>query len=294
MSRLTELGVVEYLPCEPNFAYTLTDKATFLPTEYKVLQSQESGCFVRCMDLMYNGRKQFYYLTDGYRPLAELIPALTETNFQSVVYHLLNSVIQIKRNGFLSLQNVESSFDKIFVDPDTLHIRLIYLPIAEGFFPDDASFEAELREELVRLIVDNPRWKSARTMRLEARLTDSLKPLESMVGTLPDDYAVQQNNVRAQLVTADNPSKVVFRLNKDEYIIGRKAGAADGVILDNGLISRTHCRITIRGEEYYIEDLNSVNGTYVNQIRLRSGQRVPLRDGDKICLADCEFLFQIR
>ncbi len=106
MCEQSENAAVEQISSESNFAYVLAEKDSFLPTEYKVLQSQENGCFVRCMKLLYNGKIQLYYLTEGYRPLSELISSLSEAVFLRISSDLLFNVIQIKKNGFLSLQNV--------------------------------------------------------------------------------------------------------------------------------------------------------------------------------------------
>ena len=53
-----------------------------------------------------------------------------------------------------------------------------------------------------------------------------------------------------------------LKIDQDEIIIGRDAG--NDIQIDNIAVSREHARI-IRGPNYYfIEDLNSTNGTFVN------------------------------
>ena len=48
---------------------------------------------------------------------------------------------------------------------------------------------------------------------------------------------------------------------------------------DEGGVSRKHCKITLAGNQYFVEDLNSSNGTYVNATRITPGQRVPIENG---------------
>ena len=50
MNRLLENGQLQEMSCGSNFAYVLNNNGLFLPTEYKVLQSQSSGGFVKCMN----------------------------------------------------------------------------------------------------------------------------------------------------------------------------------------------------------------------------------------------------
>lgn len=71
-----------------------------------------------------------------------------------------------------------------------------------------------------------------------------------------------------------------FRLDADEISIGR-ADASTLVIDDLGA-SRRHARLArTPGGEWILTDVGSVNGTYVNGLRIRS---TPLREGDKIQL----------
>jgi pSer/pThr/pTyr-binding forkhead associated (FHA) protein len=60
---------------------------------------------------------------------------------------------------------------------------------------------------------------------------------------------------------------------------------------ENLAISRRHARIIACEGRHEIEDLGSTNGTRVNGIRLRIGQKVRLRSGDRVSLGYCEFMY---
>ena len=53
---------------------------------------------------------------------------------------------------------------------------------------------------------------------------------------------------------------------------------------DSEVVSRVHADIRIEGDAYYIEDVGSSNGTYVNHAPLFPGNRHRLRSGDRIGL----------
>ncbi|MGG6270298.1 FHA domain-containing protein [Leptolyngbya sp. AN03gr2] len=62
------------------------------------------------------------------------------------------------------------------------------------------------------------------------------------------------------------------------------------------VVSRIHADIRIEGDAYYIEDVGSSNGTYINNSPLPMGNRHRLRAGDRISLGKGDkvsFLFQI-
>ena len=72
----------------------------------------------------------------------------------------------------------------------------------------------------------------------------------------------------------------VFTINSPSITIGRH-GQCDFQVNDTW-VSRQHARITWGGAGYLVEDLNTVNGTYINGERL-SGARA-LRSGDVLQL----------
>lgn len=56
-------------------------------------------------------------------------------------------------------------------------------------------------------------------------------------------------------------------------------------------ISRIHARIEYREEEYYLEDLNSTNGTFVNDEPLSYKQETRLKTNDIVRFADVKYRF---
>ncbi|QZZ22991.1 FHA domain-containing protein [Leptothermofonsia sichuanensis E412] len=65
---------------------------------------------------------------------------------------------------------------------------------------------------------------------------------------------------------------------------------------DSEIVSRIHADIRIEGDAFYIEDVGSSNGTYINNSPLPMGNRHRLRSGDRIALGKGDkvtFLFQL-
>ena len=119
--------------------------------EIKVLQSQDDQCFLKCMKLLYNDQIQFYYLLEDYRSLAQLLPSLDADGFMVIVTNILANMLQVKNNGFLSCQKLDLSFEHIYVDMNTYKVKLVYLPVNQGFYMDDASCENTFRTSLIIL-----------------------------------------------------------------------------------------------------------------------------------------------
>lgn len=92
-----------------------------------------------------------------------------------------------------------------------------------------------------------------------------------------------------------------FPLSDEESQIGRwdaDGGIFPDVDLDaddpEAKVSRRHARIMRRNEQYFIEDLGSTNGTFINRgRRLLPGDRQPLHDGDEIIVGKTFLRFHI-
>ncbi|MCC5899229.1 MAG: FHA domain-containing protein [Phormidium sp. BM_Day4_Bin.17] len=62
------------------------------------------------------------------------------------------------------------------------------------------------------------------------------------------------------------------------------------------IVSRVHAEIQQKGQTYYVEDIGSSNGTYINHRLLPQGNCHPLQAGDRIALGKGDlmtFIFQL-
>lgn len=71
-----------------------------------------------------------------------------------------------------------------------------------------------------------------------------------------------------------------------EFILGR-----DNTNDDNDLISREQCSVTMKDGEFFLKDLGSTNGTFLEGFRITPNQSVPLKPGEKITLGGNTFVF---
>jgi hypothetical protein len=105
---------------------------------------------------------------------------------------------------------------------------------------------------------------------------------------------------RTRLVIPSANFSLDLPLDNQEMILGREdlvSGIFPDINLepygaqDNG-VSRRHARLIHAGDSWLIEDLNSVNRTYLNRQFVAPNQPMPLRPGDELCLGKLVILFQ--
>ena len=73
-----------------------------------------------------------------------------------------------------------------------------------------------------------------------------------------------------------------WTIRDDQLVIGR--GGECDLVLPERQVSREHIRIFREGNLYYLRDLDSKNGTWVNGKQVKDAT-VPLKDGDEIQIA---------
>jgi pSer/pThr/pTyr-binding forkhead associated (FHA) protein len=74
---------------------------------------------------------------------------------------------------------------------------------------------------------------------------------------------------------------------QSQYTIGRKAD--NDLVLDNAAVSGRHARLVKVQEVFFLEDLKSTNGTYVNDNRI---ERQQLKDTDVITIGKHRLIFR--
>jgi serine phosphatase RsbU (regulator of sigma subunit)/pSer/pThr/pTyr-binding forkhead associated (FHA) protein len=78
-----------------------------------------------------------------------------------------------------------------------------------------------------------------------------------------------------------------FHLDGEKCILGRHPEC--DIVLEVGAVSRQHAQVLRVGEEYFVEDLKSRNGTFVNDTQIAGRQKLHQNDQVKIC--DLVFAF---
>ncbi|MFF5989662.1 FHA domain-containing protein FhaB/FipA [Prauserella flavalba] len=79
---------------------------------------------------------------------------------------------------------------------------------------------------------------------------------------------------RQLVVTHGALSGTRIALDGKPILIGRADDST--LVLDDDYASTRHARISLRGDEWYVEDLGSTNGTYLDRAKVTAPLRVPL------------------
>lgn len=80
-------------------------------------------------------------------------------------------------------------------------------------------------------------------------------------------------------------------INKDIFKIGRSTELVD-YVSDNRSIGKVHAEIKKMDSNYYIMDMDSKNGTFINDKKLESNELYKIKENDVIKLSNCCYTFK--
>lgn len=96
--------------------------------------------------------------------------------------------------------------------------------------------------------------------------------------------ANEKNPILKNLSTGD-----VYEVTSNPFTIG-KSQTCNLVIADK-VVSRHHAEVVQYGDKYFIKDLSSTNGTFINGNKLMADTDVELKDGQEIIFANKKFIY---
>lgn len=77
------------------------------------------------------------------------------------------------------------------------------------------------------------------------------------------------------LLTLVDGEEIDYKMDKDSVSIGRSAKC--DLVIPHESMSRNHCQIEIKDGEFFITDLGSINGVYIDNVKIPANSSVPFQ-----------------
>jgi hypothetical protein len=157
-----------------------------------------------------------------------------------------------------------------------------------------ANYLVELAQERGFTLLEHPNVElladegvPRRSIQVLAETASSVAPGERTQVFQPVGPAAQAQQARARLLLASSSGAHVIPLDSTMLTIGR--GLNNDIILEDTRVSRNHAELHYHGRQFWITDLGSTNGTYVNNEAVAERS---LHDGDIISLGGLELTYK--
>lgn len=157
--------------------------------------------------------------------------------------------------------------------------EFVVLPIDSSgaiLFKNSQVYSKDLNDfmRMIKLLGDSILYETPQTLDTNNQLIQNLYKKHKKTGDLvnikrPVVPDIKSYHFKIELENKKTGSKRSYILYRRTFIIGRSVDPEKGLItLDKG-VSQEHVKITImHNKQFKVEDLNSVNGLFVNNIRV--------------------------
>lgn len=166
-----------------------------------------------------------------------------------------------------------------------------YQPVsrqAGGYVPDEYPSEYPLNDSAAPMAYDDGPFPVAAPNPFETRIPSQTNPSYPGGSPTTTDFTVppltKRDAVGAKLINTVDGRQ--YKLALPLTIVGR--GSEAGIVIKDVNISRRHASFSFTDGRWNIKDLNSTNGTFVNNRRVSSET---LHDGDVLTLGISKFEF---
>ena len=239
-----------------------------------------------CKRVRYNDKIKLVYYPDACEELGEIFEELTLEEVRTAAEGILRQAQTVLENPSLHLENLVMDMDSIYLE-NREQVHMICLP---AVFREDAIQDQISAKRLYTLLEEMFENKSggeetARQIRYqkEKGFGDWASLAEALQRRTPEEYEV------LLLRSVNTPRELLFRVAHESFVIGSETGEADGLILGMEGIAPCHAEIGWNEISYYVKDLGSTSGTYVNDQKIAPEVEVPIGMGTVLRFADCTF-----
>lgn len=241
-----------------------------------------------CRWVRWNSMIQLVYFTDSLVSINEMAEELTLDELRHIAGEILDYVVNMEAQMDLSLENVVWDLDTIYLDED-YQVHIICLP---AVIPVEALDSKIYVKRVYAVLSDLFSLKeeegSFLCRQIDAQQEKGAANWEELREVLlmqepSDDETILLRGI-------NTPEPVSFVIGHGEFIIGSDE-AADGCLALSS-ISHQHARIGWNDISFYLEDLNSAAGTYLNEVPLAPGSQVPIGQGSILKFGECTFIVE--
>lgn len=291
---------------EKQLSFLFQENDSYFELGYLILNQAKLAGMLPYKRTQQSGKEKLCFKTGEVERLSDILPQLQEDEIIDVLYAVVFMTKRVEENGFMKKECIWCRYEQIYFDRESHMPLFAVLPITQEFrYADGTDWLNGFAECLYRIAQSLPEKKKQRVQQLIAlyktKQIDTEEMLEEMnhlgngmSGLLVDceeEIPLEKPN-RLELIYAGKEGTFHFRVEDEDFMIGREMDS-DGVLQVSMKVSRRHCLITKLNKNYFVQDLDSTNGTYVNDMRIPSYELMELEHNDVLCVGDVEFRVQV-
>lgn len=292
---------------EKQISFLFQELDPFFEIGCRILEQEHINQMLPYKRKQQNGKEKliFQVPNDNVVRLMDEVPGFSEKDLTDLLYEIIYLGKKVEESGFLKKECIWYKYDNIYYDRDKKCIMTAILPINRTFrYADDTGWYDQFEDTIRNIAMYLPAAKAEYAAKIVMLLRSGKLGMDQALEEaerIGCNFAAERNAVNGQNVTLNllysgKNGRIEFRVDDNDFLIGRNASAADGVIdlTLSKAVSRKHCIITKMNNKYFVQDLKSVNHTLVNGIMIPPYELMELENNDILSVADIEFRVTIK
>lgn len=252
----------------------------------RFLKTDQAADLIPCKWIRFNEKIKLVYFEEGYSSLTSVLRTLTVEQLCDIGIALLKLIIRLENCDELTPENLTLDADSIYIGEDN-SVHCIYVPVE---LPGESLANPIYAKRIYALLEDMCETVSEGAdlwRRIKYEKVNNYGSWKNILGILDDPYAETNNLI--YLKGINTPGEVVFQIGQEEFLIGSDRNQVDGFIDAEPQVSPLHARILWDENGFYVMDLDTAGGTFVDDQKIDPMTKVKIGFGSVVRFAEYTF-----
>ena len=266
--------------------FMLNSEKLFDENAYDALLSGRVPGILSCRKVGWNDRIQLVYFTSELANLGSRMEDLTLDEVREIGCEIIDIVKRAEECPDFCCENLVIDSESIYLDEED-NILLTLLP---AVLPDEIK-NGEIYKRRVYSILEemcqNKEGGENIIRQIEFQQGKSFGNWEELKDALRREAPAESETITLKGINTAVPLE--FTIGHEQFRIGSDPEQVEGCIPSSASVSPVHALIGWNEVSFFVQDLNSREGTFLNDVRLTPQMSVPFGKGSVLKFAECTF-----
>ena len=253
---------------------------------YHFLEAGREKGLIPCAWIRFNDKIKLFYFTDEYSALGDRLPELGLDEICRVGRAVLDRIKVLEEIQTISMENLVWDVDSIYLD-ESGQVYLLCLPAVIPAESLTSQIYLKRVYAILEEMLEHTEGGAEVCRQIEFQKEREFGNWDSLQDAL--ERRMPEEDEEIVLKSVNTPGALAFGIGHEEYRIGSDPEQADGVISGVNTVSPLHAIVGWNEISFYVMDMDSTNGTFVNDQRIAPKTQVPIGKGSVLRFADCTF-----
>ncbi|MGI6118895.1 MAG: FHA domain-containing protein [Bilifractor sp.] len=269
--------------------FLLNSDEVFDQTQYLAVNEGKLTHVFPCRKIRYNSSVKIAVFPDGCRPLEAVKQDSSLDEVCEAGKEFLDAIEEATTHKELYPENFVLDLDNIYQNQAKKKVSLIYLPARVPETDKENENEIYTRRVygVLSELFQGIHGGDTMIRQIEYQQDQKLGDWDQLRHTLDKRVATEDDKITMKAEV--NGEELRFDIGHEIFHIGKDPSLSDGVIRDVEGIAPVHAEVGWNDISFYVIDLSSETGTFVNDVRIVPETQVPIGKGTVIRLGSLSF-----